>query len=316
VTSVDVVSVNWNSGAQLAACLASLARTDRSGFRLGRVVVVDNASSDGSAAVACPELPLEVIVNPTNRGFAAACNQGARGSTSDYLLFLNPDTVLESQSLARPIAFLESAEGAGAAVCGIRLVDDNGTVTRSCARFPTVGALLATACGLDRLLPGWFPGVVMRDWDHLTSRTVDHVIGAFYLTRRAVFQSLGGFDERYFVYLEDLDYSRRASLAGWSSYYLATAQAYHRGGGTSDQVRARRLAYLLKSRLHYADRHFTRAGAAAVAAATFAVEPLVRLAAALARGAFGQARETLEAYCMLGWPLGRYGPGPGQRSRG
>jgi N-acetylglucosaminyl-diphospho-decaprenol L-rhamnosyltransferase len=92
---LDVVCVNWNSGKQLAACLASLATTDRSRVALGRVVVVDNASSDGSAVGLDPgDLPLHVVINPTNRGFGAACNQGARGGPSPYSLFLNPDTRL------------------------------------------------------------------------------------------------------------------------------------------------------------------------------------------------------------------------------
>ncbi|HET9725954.1 MAG TPA: glycosyltransferase family 2 protein [Gemmatimonadales bacterium] len=300
MTSVDVVSVNWNSGRQLAECLASLAATDRTRVTLGRVVVVDNASSDGSAGgIDRDDLPLEVLANPTNRGFAAACNQGARAGQSPYILFLNPDTRLEFNSLAAPLAFLESAAAADVGICGIQLVDAEGKVARSCARFPTARQLAAAAIGLDRLLPGAFPGFLMREWDHRDSRRVDHVIGAFYLVRRSLFERLGGFDERYFVYLEDLDFSLRAREAGWHSYFLASARAFHRGGGTSDQVRAERLLYLLRSRLHYAHRHFSPAGAAAVRAATLGVEPLVRVVAALGGGAPRQAGDTIRAYWML-----------------
>jgi N-acetylglucosaminyl-diphospho-decaprenol L-rhamnosyltransferase len=303
---LDVVCVNWNSGKQLAACLASLAGTDRSRVALGRVVVVDNASSDGSAAGLDPgDLPLHVITNPTNRGFAAACNQGARGGRSPYVLFLNPDTRLEADSLAAPLTFLESEPGADVGICGIQLVDEQGGVARSCARFPTPGQLVAASAGVDRLLPGTFPGFVMREWDHQDSRRVDHVIGAFYLVRRELFEPLGGFDERYFVYLEDLDFSLRARQAGWHSYYLATARAFHRGGGTSEQVRAERLVYLLRSRLQYARRHFSRAGALAVELATFGVEPVVRVAAALGSGAPRQARDIVRAYWMLATSAGQ-----------
>jgi N-acetylglucosaminyl-diphospho-decaprenol L-rhamnosyltransferase len=297
---LDVVCVNWNSGKQVAACLTSLAGTDRSRVALGRVVVVDNASSDGSAAGLDPgSLPLHVITNPTNRGFAAACNQGARGGPSPYVLFLNPDTRLEADSLAAPLTFLESDAGADVGICGIQLVDDQGGVARTCARFPAPGQLVAASAGVDRLFPGTFPGFVMREWDHQDSRRVDHVIGAFYLVRRELFESLGGFDERYFVYLEDLDFSLRARRAGWHSYYLATARAFHRGGGTSDQVRAERLVYLLRSRLQYARRHFSRAAALAVELATLVVEPVVRVAAALSSGAPRQAGDTIRAYWML-----------------
>ena len=306
VTTLDVVCVNWNSGGQLRECLASLARAGREGFSLNRVVVVDNASTDGSAAsLEYLSLPLEVIANATNRGFAAACNQGARGSTSEYLLFLNPDMRLEAESLARPLAFLEGRDGQGVGICGIRLTDEQGVVARSCARFPTAGQFLAASAGLDRLLPDLFRGHVMREWDHLESRPVDHVIGAFYLVRRALFESLGGFDERYFVYLEDLDFSLRASEAGWGRYYLAEAQAHHKGGGSSAQVKAERLLYLLRSRLRYAYRHFSWGGATAVALGTLVLEPVVRIGAALAGGGLGQARDTIKAYWMLASGAGR-----------
>jgi GT2 family glycosyltransferase len=297
---VDVVTVNWNFGRQLAECLASLAATDRTRVTLGRVVVVDNASTDGSAeGLDHGDLPLEILTNPTNRGFAAACNQGARAGQSPYILFLNPDTRVQFDSLAAPLAWLESPNAADIGICGIQLVDADGRVARSCARFPTAGQLVAAAVGLDRLVPGAFPGFIMRDWDHQQSRRVDHVIGAFYLVRRSVFERLGGFDERYFVYLEDLDFSLRAREAGWHSYFLASARAFHRGGGASDQVRAERLVYLLRSRLHYARRHFSPARAAAVRAATLGVEPVVRVAAALGGGAPRQARDTIRAYWML-----------------
>jgi N-acetylglucosaminyl-diphospho-decaprenol L-rhamnosyltransferase len=308
MTGVDVVTVNWNSGRQLAECLTSLAATDRTRVTLGRVVVVDNASTDGSAeGLDRGDLPLEILANPTNRGFAAACNQGARAGQSPYILFLNPDTRLEFDSLAAPLTWLESPNAADIGICGIQLVDAEGTVARSCARFPTAGQLVATAAGLDRLLPGAFPGLIMRHWDHRQSRRVDHVIGAFYLVRRSLFERLGGFDERYFVYLEDLDFSLRAREAGWQSYFLATARAFHRGGGTSDRVRAERLVYLLRSRLHYARRHFSPAPAAAVWLATLGLEPVVRVAAALGGGAPRQARDTIRAYWMLATGAGLEG---------
>src|SRR5690242_6341987 len=106
-SSLDVVIVNWNSGAQLRACLRSLERANRGGFDLQRVVVVDNASSDGSAErLDGLELPLVVLRKAQNVGFAAACNEGARGSTADLVLFLNPDTVLLQESLAVPVSFM------------------------------------------------------------------------------------------------------------------------------------------------------------------------------------------------------------------
>ena len=93
--------------------------------------------------------------------------------------------------------------------------------------------------GLSRLSPH-FPGLFMRDWAHGDSRPVDHVMGAFTLMRRSLFDSLLGFDERFFMYLEDLDFSLRAGRAGWRSFYLAEARVYHKSGGTSEQIKGRR----------------------------------------------------------------------------
>ena len=209
--SIDIVIVNWNAGGQLRDCLESIVSADRYDAILERVVVVDNASHDGSAdGLDDIGLPLELIRNSTNRGFAAACNEGTRGSTSDYALFLNPDTRLFGPSLTRPLQFMEQPENRRVGICGVKLVDEEGVVVLSCTRFPTPRILLARLLGLSHLFPAWFRSHEMLEWDHSESRKVDHVKGAFYLIRRPVFESLGGFDEDYFLYLEDLDLSLRA----------------------------------------------------------------------------------------------------------
>jgi len=139
----------------------------------------------------------------------------------------------------------------------------------------------------------------MAEWGHAQTREVDHVIGAFFLVRRVVFEALGGFDERFFVYLEDLDFSRRASNAGWSSVYLADAQAFHAGGGTSNQIKARRLFYSLRNRLLYAFKHFSWPEAMLVMFATLLIEPFSRAALALLRWSWSGLKETWAAYGML-----------------
>jgi len=105
---VDIIIVNWNAGKQLHYCLESIVATQKYGFKIDRVVVVDNASQDGSVeGLDKVELPLTIIRNTQNLGFAAACNQGARESTAEYVLFLNPDTRLYSNSLIKPLAFMQ-----------------------------------------------------------------------------------------------------------------------------------------------------------------------------------------------------------------
>lgn len=298
--ALDIVIVNWNAGGQLRSCLDSIAAARRDGFELGRVVVVDNASEDGSAdGLDGLDLPLVVPRNRENRGFATASNQGASGSHADYLLFLNPDIRLYPDSLAIALAHLGWPENASIGIVGIQLVDEAGRVHRSCARLPTPGRYLAMIAGLDRLLPSLFPSHFMTEWDHEDSREVDQVMGAFFLVRRTVFEALGGFDERFFVYFEDVDFALRARKAGWRSYYLATARAYHRGAGTTEQVKALRLAYNLRGRILYSFKHFGQCGAALVTVATLLVEPVSRVAFAMARRSPAEALDTLRAYARL-----------------
>jgi N-acetylglucosaminyl-diphospho-decaprenol L-rhamnosyltransferase len=298
--SLDIIIVNLDSGVQLQRCLDSMPLASREGFSLGRVVVVDNASSDGSAErLNFPELPLLVIHNRSNRGFAAACNQGARESKADYLLFLNPDTALERNSLTAPIDFLERPENAHIGISGVQLVDEGGRVSRSCARFPTAGQLMGQCLGLGRLFPRSFPDHFLSEWDHSESRVVDQIMGAFFLVRRGVFDLLGGFDERFFLYFEELDFSHRARQAGWTSYFLATTRAMHHGCGWSEQFKVARLFYVLRSRILYSYKHFGRVAATGVLLGTVLAEPLSRVALGAAHGSLIEIQDTLRAYVML-----------------
>lgn len=306
MVTLDIIIVNWNTGEQLRACLASIAAAGREGFDLRRVCVVDNASSDGSAdGHADLDIPLELIRNSSNRGFAAACNRGAAGSAADYLLFLNPDTRLLHDSLSAPLAFMERERSERIGVVGIRLVGDDGMPHRASAKFPAARHFFSRIFGLDVLFPRLLPSYRLLDWDHMENRFVDQVTGAFFMVRRTLFEALGGFDERYFVYMEELDFSRRMGGAGWKSFYLADVTAYHKGGGASETDRGRRLFYMLRSRMVYAFTHFGRPTAVALALCSLLIEPVIRTASALVRGSMVQARETARGFGMLWGELPR-----------
>ena len=298
--SLEIVIVNWNAGRHLSDCLNSIRSTKRDGFEIERVVVVDNASADGSVDnIHFPDLPLDLIKNPENRGFAVACNQGARVSASDYVLFLNPDMRLLFDSLQVPMQFMEDPENAKMGICGIQLLDEVSNVSQSSSRFPSVTGLLSQMLGLDRIFPGHFKGHFLGLQDHLKSGQVDQVMGAFFMVRRKLFESLGGFDERFFVYFEDVDFSFRARQKSWRSYYLVTTQAWHKGGGCSSQAKARRLYYTLCSRILYCRKHFGRASATVVVLGTLLLEPGSRLILAAGHKSVLEIRETLRAYLML-----------------
>jgi GT2 family glycosyltransferase len=139
----------------------------------------------------------------------------------------------------------------------------------------------------------------MTDWDHRDSREVDQVTGAFYLVRRRVFEELKGFDERFFMYYEDLDFAYRAKSAGWKSYYLADAQAFHFGGGASYQIKAKRLYYVFNSRVLYVAKHYGAPSAIKILIACLMLEFWVRLGWSLINLSTQNFVETIQAYRLF-----------------
>src|SRR4051794_14078733 len=174
-TLLDVVIVNWNSGDLLRRCISAVAASSLA--PQFRVIIVDNASTDGSAeALDAPDLQIELIRNAENRGFGAACNQGARRGHAPFLLFLNPDTRVGQDTLRCALGQFYRAEHADTAVIGVRLIDDAGRTQRTCARCPTFWRLIAQNAGLDRVFPAYIKPHFMIDWDHADSREVDQVM--------------------------------------------------------------------------------------------------------------------------------------------
>jgi N-acetylglucosaminyl-diphospho-decaprenol L-rhamnosyltransferase len=294
---VDIVIVNWNSGDQLRDCLASITR--HGGETVSCVIVVDNGSTDGSADIATRDDRLLIVETGRNLGFAAACNLGATHGSANFVLFLNPDAQLLPGSLQLALQFLESDAGKRAGVAGIQLRGDDHLPQRHCTRLPSWRTFAGQSLGLSGIMPRIFPPLFMVDFDHLRTRQVDHVIGAFYVIRRHLFEELNGFDERYFVYFEDLDLSARVAGAGWEIWYVAEAVAYHRGGGTSEQVKAHRLFYSLRSRILYAFKHFANREAWLTTSVILLAEPLARTARALVRASPTELFDSLRGYRML-----------------
>jgi GT2 family glycosyltransferase len=294
---IDIVIVNWNTGHLLRECVDSVLKYGED--QVDRLIVVDNGSTDGSIDLLDELSGVDVIRIGDNLGFAAACNLGAKQVHSPYILFLNPDTRIESTSLSVPLAFMEQSENDGVGICGIQLVDDQGAVSRTCANFPTVSRLLAYSLGLVKLPGLRGTGVLMNDWDHKTSRVVDQVIGAFFFIRRSVFHSVGGFDERFFVYFEEVDLSLKVKKAGFDSWYLAETQAFHLGGGSSRKVKSLRLFYSIRSRMLYGFKNFSLLHAWLLVGVTAIVEPLTRITSHAVRGDMAGVKNTWSAYRLL-----------------
>ena len=309
MASLDIIIVNWNAGEQLKQVLESIHQSAMGVHQLNHVVVVDNASNDDSInqiRSLSPLIPLQIIENKQNQGFGKGCNQGAKASQADYLLFLNPDTQLEADALPNLLDFMQSdeADNQRIGIIGGQLIDDDGTIARSCDRFITLSTIINDAIGLSKLSSARFPGLSMTDWDHHDSRIVDHVMGAMYCIRRELFETLNGFDEQFFVYMEDMDLTYRAHQLGWYCYYDTSAQTFHRGGGTTEAIKARRLALFVHSRIKYALKHFPMWQVVVVVLITFLIEPLTRMSFALLRGNWIDAINSLRGYLIvLGWIL-------------
>jgi len=300
IPTIDIVIVNWNTGKQLFECLQSLGTCERDKILIHEIIVVDNLSSDDSPDnIPGIEIPIRVVRNSSNLGFARACNIGAEISSADYLLFLNPDTKVFPESIQTPMLFMNEPENHKIGVVGIQIIDELNKISKTCARIPSGTDFIYTSLGLHKILPNLFPDYVLHSWDHNSNRLVEHVMGSYYLIRRHLFQELNGFDEQFFVYLEDLDLSARVLQKGYSIYYLSTVQIFHKGGGASENVKAQRLSYVLRSKLTFYKNHLSLGFRAINFFVTLTIEPFARIFGAVLRRSFSEIPETVTAYMLL-----------------
>lgn len=292
---LNIIIINWNAGLLLKDCINSI---NKYSIDMNySIIVVDNASSDGSA-LAVKSLPnVEVIFSSENLGFGKACNLGVNHAKCDYILFLNPDTLVYDNSINFTLDYINKSINTNVGICGIQLEDSSGNISRSCARFPNMFKFVMRSLAVDKIFKKY--SHLMVDWAHDVTCEVDHVIGAFMMVKRSTFDSLGGFDERFFLYYEDLDLSYRAHQAGWTSVYLTGTKAFHLGGGTSNQVKAKRLFYSLRSRTQYVYKHFNFVSATIVLLVTIIFEFISRVFYTLIKCSWTSFKETILAYKSL-----------------
>ena len=205
MASVSVIVVSYNAADELEACLRSLAALPEviADPALAQVIVSDNGSADDSVARARAAYPGVVIIeNGANLGFAKACNIGARSAAAPLLFFFNPDARAKPGLLANAVAYLDAH--ADVAMCGCKVLNEDGTAAESCGEFDTwwQAFLRSSALGELPVFARQANGYALRRWDYASERDVDLVIGAAMFIRKAVFEKLGGFDERFFLYHE------------------------------------------------------------------------------------------------------------------
>jgi N-acetylglucosaminyl-diphospho-decaprenol L-rhamnosyltransferase len=229
---LSVVIISYNVKFFLEQCLSSLKKA-MEGRLFSRdqceVFIVDNESSDGSLDFLVPLFPeFHFIKNSKNTGFARANNQALQCCTGEYILFLNPDTILAEDTLDLCISFFQTTPGCGA--LGIRMVDGSGEFLPESKRgFPDALTSFYKMSGLSRLFPrsktlaAYYSGHL----SHRTTQAVDILSGAFMMVRKPVLDKTGGFDEQFFMYAEDIDLSYRISKAGYRNYYFAETTIIH-----------------------------------------------------------------------------------------
>ncbi len=214
ITEVSVVVVNWNTQDILRDCLISI--YEQCGEIDLEVIVIDNASTDGSVEMVKKDFPqVTLIENSQNRGFAAANNQGIAISKGRYVLLLNSDTVVLDNAIAKTAAFADSHPEA--AVVGCRVLNPDRTLQPTCFMFPSILNMLLSSTYLYKLFPKnkFFGRERMTWWNRNDIREVDVVTGCFMLVRQDTIKKVGSMDEQFFMYGEETDWCYRFKQAGW-----------------------------------------------------------------------------------------------------
>lgn len=254
---LSVCIVNFNTCSDLDKCLNSILNSESS--ITFEVIVVDNASQDGSVEMVRNKYPwVHLIINTVNRGFAAANNQALIASCGRYMLLLNPDTIVHPGALDSLVQFMDAHPDAGG--IGPKLLNADGSLQYSCRAFPTLIAGMFRNTPLDRLFPSnrFSREYLLADHDHNEPMEVDWVSGAAMMVRREVLQTVGMLDEDYFMYCEDMDWCWRMRQVGWKVYYVPTAVITHTIGRSSDQVLVPVLYHRHRSMLRFYLKNYRR----------------------------------------------------------
>ncbi|MBI2984523.1 MAG: glycosyltransferase family 2 protein [Candidatus Kerfeldbacteria bacterium] len=248
---VTMVVVSWNVRRSLRQCLRA-AEASR-GIRW-QIIVVDNASTDGSVDLVRRQFPRVVLIaNDINRGFAAAVNQALRRSRGDVLL-LNPDLVLQPRTVASMAAWFLRRPRVG--IIGPQLIYPDGRLQPSVKRFPRWIDLFLLLSKVPNIVPRLSARYQATDFDYQRIQVVDQVMGSCFLIRRQTLDQVGLFDEQFWIWYEEVDFCRRAKALGWETLYVADAVATHERGQSFRQVSVRRKQLLLRQSIgHYTRKH-------------------------------------------------------------
>lgn len=304
---LSIIIVSWNVKALLRDCLQSIF-ANQGELKL-EVIVVDSASADGSAEMVAAEFPaVTLIACDENVGFPRGNNIGMRQASGRYVLLLNPDTVVVADALPIAVAYIEQHPDIG--VLGVQLLNEDGSVQSSRRRFPS----LMTGVFESTWLQAYAPQRLLQDYyvDDLADSTtadVDWVMGAFMLTRPEVIAQVGGMDEAYFMYSEELDWCKRIKTAGWRVVYYPEAQVIHYQGKSSEQASILRHINFNRAKLRYFRKYHGRAAAGFLRLVIW-LNFLMQLILEAVKGMLGHRRELRWQRVRAYWQVLRSGLRP------
>lgn len=251
---VSVLIVSWNTRDLLVLCIESVFSSTRAVSL--EVIVVDNASSDGSPEAVRQRFPeVNLLPNPDNRGFAAANNQGIHVARGRYVLLLNSDTILLERCLDKMVAFADAQPRAGAVGC--RVLNPDRTVQPSCMTFPCLLNLAVLSMCLHRVLPRsrLFGRPQMTWWTYDEIREVEYIKGCFLLVRREAVKEVGLLDERFYMFGEEADWCCRMRKASWRVVFSPCGEIIHYGSASTCQVEHNMVLQQWGSMLGFVRKH-------------------------------------------------------------
>jgi len=283
---VSVCIATWNQRELLASCLASLAAS--TGPIAHEVIVIDNASADGTAAMVRERFPgVQLIESPTNEGYASANDRGIAVARGRHVLVLNNDVTVAPDTLAQMVAYLDEHPRVGAAICALTATPDGAPQPCTSRYFPTARRVLfenlLMFTGLEAFFrrTAWTDRVLGYPADLTREHRVEQISGAFLFVRRAAIDQVGPMDPGYFLYLEETDWCYRLRRAGWEIAYTPRTRAVHLGS-RSTRLLPDRAAIYRRSMERYLGKHHGPLSVAAYRLQVWLVErpltPLFQLA--------------------------------------
>ena len=248
---LSVIIVNWNTKDFLKNCINSIKENTKK--IIYEIIVIDNFSSDGSPRVVEADFPdVTLIKNQENFGFGHANNQGYAMAKGKYILFLNSDMIVQKNCLKKMFDFMEKNPAIGASSC--KLTHPDGSLQHSCREFPSFKTIFLMQIGVRFFFPKMkiFRDYLMLDWDHSDIREIDQIMGSFMFIRGMVIKEVGGFDERFWMYFEEVDLCLRIKAAGWKIVHYPYVSSIHFLSKSSDQWGViKRIREFQKSSLKY-----------------------------------------------------------------